>query len=137
VAAALEEAYYSGHHDGRLAPPLDVTSCRACKAEAELGTEEVPHPVDPRVHSCKPENFEYQLRVSLQSHGITDLASLTFGRSTPTDAEPTGQLVLLLVVESERGLVSMQTPFSTIADVTARVVAHMTPQPLWTGKPPL
>jgi len=26
--------------------------CRACKLEAELGTEEVPHPIDARVHSC-------------------------------------------------------------------------------------
>lgn len=27
-------------------------TCLACKAEAELGTEDIPHPVDPRVHSC-------------------------------------------------------------------------------------
>lgn len=27
-------------------------SCRACNMEMELGTEEVPHPIDPRVHTC-------------------------------------------------------------------------------------
>lgn len=27
--------------------------CRACNMEAEIGTEEVPHPIDPRVHTCK------------------------------------------------------------------------------------
>ena len=27
--------------------------CRACEIEAEIGTEEVPHPVDPRVHTCQ------------------------------------------------------------------------------------
>lgn len=148
VADALEQAYYSGHYDGRLVPKTDVNRCRACKAEAELGTEEVPHPVDPRVHSCNDcddsttnvQHFEHQLRVSLLSHGshgIVDLASLTFGRGAPTDADPTGQLVLLLVVETVRGLVSMQTPFSTVAEVTARVVAYVTPQPMWIGKPPL
>jgi hypothetical protein len=26
--------------------------CRACAFEAEHGTQEVPHPVDPRVHDC-------------------------------------------------------------------------------------
>ena len=29
-----------------------MTDCRACKLEAELGTEEVPHPIDKRVHEC-------------------------------------------------------------------------------------
>lgn len=27
--------------------------CLACNIEAEIGTEEVPHPIDVRVHSCK------------------------------------------------------------------------------------
>jgi 8-oxo-dGTP diphosphatase len=27
-------------------------TCPACEMEAELGTEDVPHPIDPRVHSC-------------------------------------------------------------------------------------
>jgi hypothetical protein len=31
--------------------PLDA--CVACYAESILGTEEVPHPVDDRVHTCK------------------------------------------------------------------------------------
>lgn len=31
--------------------PLDA--CVACYAESILGTEEVPHPVDSRVHTCK------------------------------------------------------------------------------------
>ena len=37
------------------APPQVVTasaSCRACEVETELGTEECPHPVDERLHSC-------------------------------------------------------------------------------------
>lgn len=28
------------------------SSCFACDVEAELGTEEVPHPIDARVHTC-------------------------------------------------------------------------------------
>jgi hypothetical protein len=28
--------------------------CRACDIEDELGTEEIPHPVDSRIHSCVP-----------------------------------------------------------------------------------
>jgi len=32
--------------------------CFACNVEAELGTEECPHPVDPRVHSCKRNSDE-------------------------------------------------------------------------------
>jgi len=27
-------------------------NCLACNMETELGTEEVPHPIDPRVHTC-------------------------------------------------------------------------------------
>lgn len=27
-------------------------TCPACEMEAELGTEDVPHPIDPRVHNC-------------------------------------------------------------------------------------
>lgn len=27
--------------------------CLACNIEAEIGTEEVPHPIDPRIHTCK------------------------------------------------------------------------------------
>jgi hypothetical protein len=27
--------------------------CLACNIEADIGTEEVPHPIDPRVHSCQ------------------------------------------------------------------------------------
>lgn len=27
--------------------------CMACNFEAEIGTEEVPHPVDPRAHTCQ------------------------------------------------------------------------------------
>ena len=27
--------------------------CQACNIEAEIGTEEVPHPIDPRVHTCQ------------------------------------------------------------------------------------
>lgn len=33
-------------------------SCRACNIEAELGTEEVPHPIDPRIHTCEPMKDE-------------------------------------------------------------------------------
>lgn len=29
-------------------------TCRACDLEAELGTEECPHPIDSRVHTCQP-----------------------------------------------------------------------------------
>lgn len=28
-------------------------TCRACEVEAEIGTEDVPHPVDERVHTCR------------------------------------------------------------------------------------
>jgi hypothetical protein len=32
-------------------------SCEACNIEAEIGTEEVPHPIDERIHTCnKVEN---------------------------------------------------------------------------------
>jgi|SRR6478609_3071027 len=31
-------------------------SCRACNMETELGTEEVPHPIDARVHTCTRNN---------------------------------------------------------------------------------
>lgn len=30
--------------------------CLACNIETEIGTEEVPHPVDPRVHTCKKQS---------------------------------------------------------------------------------
>jgi len=35
-------------------------NCLACNIETELGTEEVPHPVDPRVHTCvrKPNELD-------------------------------------------------------------------------------
>jgi hypothetical protein len=31
--------------------------CHACNIEAALGTEECPHPVDARVHTCKPVHW--------------------------------------------------------------------------------
>jgi transcription elongation factor Elf1 len=34
------------------------TDCFACGIEAEIGTEEVPHPVDVRLHTCKRNNDE-------------------------------------------------------------------------------
>lgn len=36
--------------------------CFACNIEAEIGTEEVPHPIDPRVHTCvkDPEHVKHQ-----------------------------------------------------------------------------
>lgn len=33
-------------------------NCMACNVETELGTEEVPHPVDPRVHTCARKTDE-------------------------------------------------------------------------------
>lgn len=38
--------------------------CLACNFAAEIGTEEVPHPIDPRVHSCvrDPEHVQHQSR---------------------------------------------------------------------------
>ncbi len=36
-------------YDKWLADP----QCPQCELEAELGTEEVPHPIDPRVHTCQ------------------------------------------------------------------------------------
>lgn len=32
--------------------PYFLTRCEACSIEAEIGTEEVPHPVDVRLHTC-------------------------------------------------------------------------------------
>ncbi len=36
--------------------------CLACNIEADIGTEEVPHPIDPRVHTCvrDPEHVKHQ-----------------------------------------------------------------------------
>ncbi len=36
--------------------------CFACNIEAEIGTEEVPHPIDPRLHTCvrDPEHVQHQ-----------------------------------------------------------------------------
>lgn len=36
--------------------------CFACNIEAEIGTEEVPHPIDPRAHTCvrDPEHVQHQ-----------------------------------------------------------------------------
>lgn len=41
--------------DRRMAPGVAVSgrSCEACKLEAQIGTEEVPHPIDARLHTCK------------------------------------------------------------------------------------
>lgn len=44
---------------GEVTPVPDTSRparfpCVACKFETEWGTEEVPHPVDGRVHTCKP-----------------------------------------------------------------------------------
>lgn len=38
--------------------------CMACNIEADIGTEEVPHPIDPRVHTCvrDPEHEQHKPR---------------------------------------------------------------------------
>ncbi len=38
--------------------------CMACNIEADIGTEEVPHPIDPRVHTClrDPEHVQHEPR---------------------------------------------------------------------------
>ncbi len=51
-------------YDSNVSDPLVITKCfdgtrgyvgdcRACNIEAEIGTEEVPHPIDTRLHTCK------------------------------------------------------------------------------------
>lgn len=47
--------YLAGEYDddGRLTHVvLRRSGCRACQMEAEIGTEELPHPIDPRAHTC-------------------------------------------------------------------------------------
>jgi len=65
----------------------DDTKCKACEMEAEIGTEDIPHPIDPRVHSCvgehmdKPvdsyETFRNALREALSK--IPDADAISFG----------------------------------------------------------
>jgi len=33
--------------------PAPSQSCRECNLESEIGTQDVPHPIDPRVHECQ------------------------------------------------------------------------------------
>lgn len=40
--------------EARRAWREDRHECRACHIEAEIGTEEKPHPVPPRFHTCRP-----------------------------------------------------------------------------------
>lgn len=42
-AAEFEKAFGGGY----------VGTCDACGVEAAIGTEEVPHPVDARLHTCR------------------------------------------------------------------------------------
>lgn len=32
---------------------ISGTGCEACKVEARMGTEECPHPIDARIHTCQ------------------------------------------------------------------------------------
>lgn len=48
LASSLEEI---GIASGEIAAPYTGT-CEACNIEATIGTEEVPHPVDRRLHTC-------------------------------------------------------------------------------------
>lgn len=56
-------------------------NCTACSFEAEHGTEECPHPVDQRMHSCPPlckachydnQRYEHDLKHTCANHGVTN-----------------------------------------------------------------
>lgn len=38
---------------------MSKIDCAACRIEAKIGTEEVPHPIDPRVHECVIQRNDY------------------------------------------------------------------------------
>jgi hypothetical protein len=53
---AVFSRLYGPAYDGMMG------NCLACKAEALLGTQEVPHPVDSRLHSCEQHEPKFRCR---------------------------------------------------------------------------
>mgnify|MGYP001557763945 FL=1 len=66
-----------------------MADCRACRAEAELATEKVPHPVWQSLHTC------LRGRVTVSVHSDSKLPPLTqvMKRLTPTNVDELIQIV--------------------------------------------
>ena len=52
IEKALPETQRTNLIRGQIYEPQ--SGCEACDIEARIGTEEVPHPIDNRLHTCNP-----------------------------------------------------------------------------------